>query len=67
MVLKREIVSTPPAASLRRLAQKEEVQEFCSPWTQEALNPRDLNLHWERELGLKINSSAAEQAQQAVE
>lgn len=44
MVLKREIVSTPPAASLRRLAQKEEGQEFCSPWTQEALNPRDLNL-----------------------
>lgn len=60
----KEIRSTPPAASLGSLALKEEGQEFCSSWTQETLNPSGLSLNLERELELKINPSAAGQAQQ---
>ena len=59
-------MSSSPAARLGSLAQ-EEAHEFCSPWTQETLNPSGLSLNLERELGLKINSSDAGQAQQVVE
>lgn len=47
-------MSTPPAASLERLAQKEEGHEFCSPWAQDTLNPSSLSLNWERELGMGV-------------
>lgn len=49
-----------------QVSTREEDHEFCSPWTQKTLTS-GLSLHWERELGLKINSSAAGQAQKAME
>lgn len=55
-------MSTTPAASLERLAQKKEGHEFCSPWAQDTLYLSLLSLNWERELGGGggINSSAAD-------
>lgn len=54
--------STPVAASPRSLAPMGEGHEFCSPWTQETLNPKWPESKLGDGIGLKINSSAAGQA-----